>query len=182
MQCPKCGQSNLLLAKASEVGNVFDLGQKYGKDFNLQFMDEQNAKHYPIMGCYGIGISRLMGVIVEKFNDDKGIIWPQSVAPFLAHLVVLPSADNEEVVKSADKMYADLHAAGIPVLYDDREGVSAGQKFADSDLIGIPQRIVISAKTLAQSSVELKQRNSSEAILVPQSEIIQKIIDVQRII
>lgn len=176
--CPKCTASKLAMAKASEVGNVFDLGQKYGKDYDLPFIDENNERKYPIMGCYGIGISRLLGVIVEKFNDEKGIMWPEQVAPFQVHVIALPNAQSEEVDIAAGKLYEDLQAAGIAVLYDDRTGISAGEKFADSDLIGIPYRIVVSTKTLNQSSVEFKKRNETEAILVPMAEIISKISNV----
>lgn len=176
--CPKCAQSKLAMAKASEVGNVFDLGQKYGKDFNLQFMDEENNRQYPVMGCYGIGISRLLGVIVEKFNDDRGIIWPEAVAPFKVHLIALFGQDNADVEEQADKIYSDLQAAGVAVLYDDRADTSAGEKFADSDLIGIPYRIVISKKTLAEKSAELKERSEAESKLISLSETVSKFVDV----
>ncbi len=173
--CPKCSDSKLARAKASEVGNVFDLGQKYGKDFELQFMDENNERKFPVMGCYGIGITRLMGVIVEKFNDERGIIWPESVAPFKVHLLALANSDNPEIKEKADTLYSDLQAAGISVLYDDREGVSAGEKFAGSDLVGLPVRLVVSAKTLAESSVEMKSRAETDSSLVPLTEIISKL-------
>src|SRR5258708_3773959 len=130
-KCPSCGKGKLAKAKASEVGNVFDLGKKYGKDFDLTFVDRDGKKQHAIMGCYGIGISRLMGVIVEKFNDEKGILWPESVAPFKAHLLALAGADGT-------KVYESLQKAGIEVLYDDRDA-SAGEKFAEADLIGIPR-------------------------------------------
>ncbi len=158
--CPKCEKGKLNRAKASEVGNVFDLGQKYGKDFDLGFTDQNGEKKYPIMGCYGLGLTRLMGVIVEKFNDEKGIIWPKSVAPFLVHLLALKAAEKE-----TDKIYQDLLAAGVEVLYDDRE-VSAGVKFADSDLIGIPYRVVVSERTLEKAAVEVKKRSENEAQLI----------------
>jgi prolyl-tRNA synthetase len=165
--CPKCSDGKLIRATASEVGNVFDLGQKYGKDFDLTFVDEDNQKQYPIMGCYGIGISRLMGVIVEKFNDDKGIIWPEPVAPMKVHLIALKGAESQ-----ADQLYQDLQAAKIEVLYDDRAGKSAGEKFADSDLIGIPYRVVVSSKTLAEGSVEVKKRSEDKVELVKLGEAI----------
>ena len=175
--CPKCSNSKLLRAKASEVGNVFDLGQKYGKDFGLQFVDENNERQYPVMGCYGIGITRLIGVIVEKCNDEKGIIWPESVAPFQVHLISLAGKGGGEVTAASDQLYADLQAAGIEVLYDDRDA-QAGEKFADSDLIGIPYRIVVSPKTLAEQKVEVKKRSEAESKLIPQSEIIATIKNV----
>jgi prolyl-tRNA synthetase len=154
--CPRCGKGTLERAKASEVGNVFDLGQKYGKDFDLGFTNENGEKKYPIMGCYGIGISRAMGVIVEKFHDERGIIWPESVAPFQVHLLEFGSA-------SGAKVYEDLQESGVEVLYDDRK-VSAGEKLADADLIGIPYRFIVSEKT--GDKVEVKKRSESEARLM----------------
>ncbi len=164
--CPNCSKGKLLQARASEVGNVFDLGTKYGTDFNLGFTDQAGAKQFPVMGCYGIGISRLMGVIVEKFNDDKGIIWPASVAPFTAHLVTIVGKDDSNVIAAAENLYADLQGAGVEVLYDDRDK-SAGEKFADSDLIGIPYRIIVSSKTLADAEVEIKLRNQDISERIP---------------
>lgn len=160
--CPKCGKGSLHAARASEVGNVFDLGQKYGKDFDLTFTDEAGARQYPVMGCYGIGISRLMGVIAEKFNDEKGLLWPDVVAPFMVHLLDLKG-------ESGGKVYQDLLAAGIEVLYDERNA-SAGQKFADADLIGIPWRAVVSPKT--GDKIEVKRRDSDEAKLVSLQEFL----------
>lgn len=155
--CPICKKGKLAEAKASEVGNVFDLGQKYSKDFKFSYTDKDNTQQLPIMGCYGIGISRVMGVIVEKFHDENGLIWPNSVAPAQVHLISLGKSDKE-----ADKLYEELHSTGVEIVYDDRDE-SAGTKFADADLIGIPTRIVISPKTLEKSSVELKKRNSDNS-------------------
>lgn len=152
--CPSCKKGKLKRATASEVGNVFDLGQKFVRDFDLGFLDKDGKKQYPVMGCYGIGISRAMGVIVEKYHDGRGIIWPKSVAPFEVHLIGL---DGE----GAD-VYQELSKAGIDVLFDDREDVSAGEKFADSDLIGIPVRLVSSKKT-GGGKVEVKERESEKA-------------------
>ena len=164
--CPNCNKGKLLQARASEVGNVFDLGTKYGTDFNLGFTDQAGEKQFPVMGCYGIGISRLMGVIVEKFNDGKGIIWPVSVAPFTVHLVTIVGKDDSNVSSTADQLYKDLQTAGVEVLYDDRDK-SAGEKFADSDLIGIPYRIIVSSKTLADAEVEIKLRNQEDSERIP---------------
>jgi prolyl-tRNA synthetase len=155
--CRKCGKGTLAKAKASEVGNVFDLGQKYGKDFDLMFIDRDGKKQYPIMGCYGIGVSRAMGVIAEKCNDERGLIWPDSVAPFRVHLLALGGADGTAV-------YQHLQRAGIEVLYDDRDA-SAGEKFAEADLIGIPWRVVVSTK-LGDEKVEVKKRDQKEAEIV----------------
>lgn len=170
--CPRCGKSKLQKARASEVGNVFDLGQKYGKDFNLTFTDGDGKKQYPIMGCYGIGISRLMGVIVEKSNDAGGIIWPESVAPFAAHLLMIGKS-SEGLQKSADRVYHQLVASGVDVLFDDRRETSAGEKFFDADLIGIPYRAVISEKTAAEGKIEVKKRSEKEAKLMTIEEFIE---------
>jgi prolyl-tRNA synthetase len=164
-KCPKCGKGKLVKAKASEVGNVFDLGQKYGKDFDLTFVGRDGKKQHAVMGCYGIGISRLMGVIVEKFNDKEGIIWPENVAPFKTHLLALAGADGA-------KVYESLQKAGIEVLYDDRDA-SAGEKFAEADLIGIPWRLVVSPKL--GEKVELKRRGEAEARTLTVNEAINKL-------
>jgi len=160
--CPKCRKGRLLEARSSEVGNVFDLGQKYGRDFNLTFADKNGERRYPVMGCYGFGVSRLLGVIVEKYHDERGIIWPESVAPFKAHLLRL-GEPKSKAWKFADKIYKDLLALGIEVLYDDR-AVSAGEKFADADLMGIPYRLVVSEKT--GEKIEIKKRGESKIKLI----------------
>lgn len=166
--CPKCKKGKLSRAKASEVGNVFDLGQKYGQDFNLSFTDKDGTKKYPVMGCYGIGISRLIGVIVEKMHDDKGIIWPEAAAPFKVHLLSLASD------KAAEDIYKKLIQAGLEVLYDDRD-ISAGEKFADADLIGLPYRLVVSEKSLKAGGAELKKRNEDKSEIIKLTEIIKKL-------
>ncbi len=167
--CPSCGKDKLKPAMASEVGNVFDLGQKYTKAFDLTITNENGEKVYPIMGCYGIGISRTMGVLVEKFNDARGIMWPASVAPFAVHLVSL-NTNDEKVVARAEAVYAELQKAGIEVLYDDRAEVGAGQKLADADLIGCPIRAVVSTKTGEQ--VEVKRRSEQDARLMSLEELV----------
>lgn len=167
--CPVCGQDKLHEEKAIEVGNIFKLGTRFSEPFNLNYLDKEGQKQPVIMGCYGIGPSRIMGTVVEVHHDDKGIVWPASIAPFKVHLLSLKQ--NE----AADKIYADLVAAGIEVLYDDREDVSHGEKFADADLIGCPWRVLVSQKTLDKNSVEFKARASSESELVEISELISKL-------
>lgn len=170
--CPSCKKTELKKARASEAGNVFDLGQKYSKDFDLTFANKEGVKQYPIMGCYGIGISRVMGIIVEKHFDEKGIIWPESVAPFAVHLVGLDLQD-EQVKKRADELYEILRTThGISVLFDDRVEKRAGEKFADADLIGIPHRLVISRKT--GEKLEYKSRSSKDAELLTIEELVSK--------
>ena len=166
-KCKVCG-SFLKKAKASEVGNVFDLGQKYGKDFDLGFLDKNGEKKFPIMGCYGIGISRVMGVIVEKFNDEKGIIWPKNVAPFQVYLISI--GKDEET----DSLYETLRQKGIDVFYDDRKDKNPGEKFADCDLMGMPLRVVLSNK-LEEGKVEIKKRTESEVLIVSKEELFNQL-------
>jgi prolyl-tRNA synthetase len=162
--CKQCGVSGLQKARASEVGNVFDLGQKYGKDFGLSFLGRDGQQQFPIMGCYGIGISRAMGVIVEKFNDEKGIIWPEQVSPFRVYLISI-GKDSQ-----ADALYEQLQQKGITVFYDDRTDKTPGEKFADCDLIGIPLRVVLSGK-IEEGKVEVKKRAESDVSIIPTSEL-----------
>ncbi|MDO8470792.1 MAG: aminoacyl--tRNA ligase-related protein [bacterium] len=159
--CPECGSKDLEKKKAVEVGNIFKLKTKYSEPFNLTYKDEAGENHLVQMGCYGIGLNRLMGTIVEVFHDDKGMIWPESVAPFKLHLLSLEGTSEE-----ADKLYEELSQKGIEALYDDRENQSAGEKLADADLIGIPWRVVVSKKTLEQQSAEIKRRGEKETKLV----------------
>lgn len=161
--CPKC-DGKMMITKGVEVGNIFNLGTKYTDAFGFDFTDEKGKKQRVLMGCYGIGTSRLVGAIVESFHDDKGILWPKSVAPFHVGIISLGSkkADVSERVSAAAKsLHDELEAKGVETLWDDRDA-SAGEKFADADLIGIPLRLVISEKTLAEDAVEWKERGSSE--------------------
>lgn len=165
-ECTNCGKTTWRETKACEVGNIFKLQDKYSKAFNLQYTAQDGSKKTVLMGCYGLGTTRAMGVIVEKFHDDKGIIWPLSVAPFKVHLLSLKGAETE-----ADKIYQTLLDEGVEVLYDDREA-SAGVKFADADLIGIPYRVLVSPKTLDKQSVEVKKRDEAEAKLVQLEDLV----------
>ncbi len=161
--CPKCDNAKLLAARASEVGNVFDLGQKYVKDFDVTYADREGKKAYPIMGCYGWGTTRIMGVLVEKLNDARGIIWPASIAPFQVQLISLG-----ESVDKAKALYEQLTAEGVSVLWDDRE-VSAGVKFADADLIGNPVRLVLSPKTGEQVEWKNRTETTTELLSIPEA-------------
>jgi prolyl-tRNA synthetase len=153
-------KSDLEEVKAAETGNIFNFGATKSQQLGLLYKDETGNSKPVILGSYGIGITRLMGVIVEKFHDEKGIIWPESVAPFDLHLINIAKDGTE-----ADKIYDALQKAGNSVLYDQRD-TTPGTKFADSDLIGLPKRILVSDKTLKEESVELKSRNSTETELV----------------
>lgn len=172
--CPKCS-GKIVETKAIEVGNIFKLSTRFADDFGFTVAGEDDKALQVWMGCYGIGMSRLMGSVVEVSHDERGIIWPKSVAPFTVHLVSLGSKDPtamERTTQAASDLYDELTKAGIDVLWDDRVGVSAGEKFADADLIGVPLRVIVSEKSLAQSSVEWKERSGSESKLVPLTDII----------
>ncbi|MDP3882913.1 MAG: proline--tRNA ligase [Candidatus Staskawiczbacteria bacterium] len=159
------GAGKLVEKKGIEVGNIFQLGYHYSKRMKgAIFIDEKGQEKPFYMGCYGIGVGRTMATIVEKYNDEKGIVWPKEVAPFLVHLIQL--GGDKKVKATAEKIYQDLQKSGIQVLYDDREDKSAGEKFAEADLLGIPYRVVVSEKTLKTNSVEIKERGKKEAKLV----------------
>ncbi len=163
-KCPKCGNAEFEDKKAVEVGNIFKMGTRFSVPFNLKFTDKDAHDKPVLMGCYGIGLGRLMGAIVEVSHDEKGIIWPKSVAPFLVHMLQL---ENSSVAKkAAKKIYADCQKEGIEILYDDRENKTAGEKFAESDLLGIPYRVVVSEKTLKTGSMEIKERGKEKTTLV----------------
>jgi len=159
--CPECGEGNLVEEKAVEVGNIFKLKTKYSEPFGLTFRDEDGSEKPMLMGCYGIGLNRLMGTIVEVHHDDDGIVWPESVAPFRVHLMHIGKGDD--VRTFADGVYGTLTEKGVEVLYDDRVDASAGEKFADADLLGFPWRVVVSEKTMAKDGIEIKRRSEKDA-------------------
>lgn len=164
-------KERLVEHKAIEVGNIFDLKTKYSKPFDLSYTDEKGEKHIVLMGCYGIGLSRLMGTVVEVLSDDKGIIWPESIAPFAIHLLVL--GEDEAVFKEANKIYESLGKANIEVLFDDRQSVSPGEKFADSDLLGIPMRAVVSPRSIKEGGIEIKKRNEEKGKIISKEELLK---------
>ena len=155
--------------KAAEVGNIFPLYTKFTKDFGYTFIGEDNQAKEIYMGCYGIGSSRIMGVIAEKYNDANGLIWPEQIAPFTVHLIGL-NLDDEHVQAKIQQLYEQLETAGIDVLFDDRNA-RPGEKFADADLIGIPYRVVISKKTGDQ--VEVKKRNETTTEMMSVSDLMK---------
>lgn len=165
-------RANLEEVKAAEVGNIFTLKDKYSKPLGLTFMDEDGNEQYVLMGCYGIGPSRLMGVITELLGDNKGLVWPDEIAPARVYLVRLGEDDN--VVAAADSLYENLQSAGVEVLYDDRNA-RAGEKFADADLMGIPHRVVVSAKTLEQGKLEYKARTAEQSTMISEDELLKKL-------
>ena len=159
-KCPECKNSVFKERRAVEVGNIFKLGNKYSLPFDLLFKDAQGKEKPVLMGCYGIGIPRLMAAAVEINHDSKGIVWPKKIAPFLFHLIQIENSRG--VVKTTEKIYKKLGN----VLYDDRKKTSAGQKFAEADLIGLPYRIVVSERTLKKSSIEIKERKKDRGSLL----------------
>ncbi|MEK7635966.1 MAG: aminoacyl--tRNA ligase-related protein [Patescibacteria group bacterium] len=168
--CPVCDNKNLKEEKAIEVGNIFKLKTKYSTPFNLKYKDEKGVEKDVIMGCYGMGLNRLIGAIIEIHHDEKGIIWPEATTPFKAHLLQL-TTNNKQLTTFANKVYDGLQKAGIEVLYDDRKKATIGEKFNDADLIGIPYRLVISEKT--GSKIEIKKRNEKKAKLAGEKELLK---------
>jgi len=167
-KCPVCG-SRLEKSRSIEVGNIFPLGRRFSKAIGAYFLDKKGERKLAIMGSYGIGTSRLMGTVVEVSHDADGIIWPKEISPFSAHLLYLKSgkaAINSKIKKVAEKTYHSLEKDGLEVLYDDRENKSAGEKFAEADLIGIPLRIVLSERTLPRNSAEIKKRGQKKSRMV----------------
>ncbi|MFH1170575.1 MAG: aminoacyl--tRNA ligase-related protein [Candidatus Vogelbacteria bacterium] len=164
--CPECGSAKRSVQTGIEVGNTFQLGDKFSVPFELNYRDETGKMKPVIMGCYGLGISRLMGAIVEVTADNQGLIWPIAVAPFRAHLLSLGSNKDTAVITQATNVYNRLTEAGIEVLWDDR-AVTTGIKFTEADLLGLPYRLVVSSRTVEKNLVEVKRRTADEIKLIP---------------
>lgn len=167
-RCPKCGERPEI-KKCIEVAHVFKLGTKYSKSMNILCQDKKGEKHLVQMGSYGIGLERMIATIVEVYHDEKGIIWPRTVAPFDIHLLALSSGNKtaeDRIKRVSEKLYQNLQKQRIEILYDDRKDKSAGEKFAEADLIGIPIRMVVSERTLEKNSVEVKKRSERKTRLV----------------
>ena len=163
-------KDELVEKKAIEGGNIFHIGTRFSEALHLTYKDEKSAERPVVMGCYGIGPSRIMGTIVEVLSDSKGIVWPREVAPFHAHLVSI-SGGNGDVTAEADRLYELLQENGIEVLYDDRDA-RAGEKFSDAELIGIPKRVVISEKTMSAGGVEVVSRVDGSTTFVSENDIV----------
>lgn len=168
--CSSCG-STLYTKKGNELGHIFKLGYKYTKSMKMTYLDENGKQQYPSMGCYGIGLDRLMASIVEEHHDENGILWPMSITPF--QVVIIPVKYEGEMKNEADSIYEDLKTQGIEVLLDDRKE-RTGVKFKDMDLIGIPIRLVIGEKNLPK--IEFKLRNSQNSLLIEKSEVCDLVI------
>jgi prolyl-tRNA synthetase len=169
-------KEDLVEEKAIEVGNIFPLGTRFSDALDLTYVDEAGNKKPVIMGCYGIGPGRLMGAIAEALSDEKGLVWPEEIAPYAAHLVCI-SGGNPDVEKEADTYYEMLKDNGIEVLYDDRD-LRAGEKFADAELIGIPTRLVVSEKTVSAGGIEKSSRANGKkgsAVMVRESDVIEQL-------
>jgi len=165
------GQGTLLIKRGIEVGHIFQLGTKYSESMNATVLDE-NGKSVPlIMGCYGIGVTRIVASAIEQNHDDSGIIWPNAIAPFEVALVPMNAHKSELVRETSEQLYQDLKAAGIDVLLDDRDE-RPGSKFADLELMGIPHRIVIGERSLKNSELEYKGRRDEKASMIPATEIL----------
>ena len=171
--CPECGQP-LRAARGVEVGNIFKLGTRYSDSLGCTFLDKDGKSKPVIMGSYGIGLGRLLACVAEEHHDEHGLIWPVTVAPYQVHLLLLRGKGTPQAEQIADKLYTDLQAAGIEVLYDDRDE-SPGVKFNDADLIGLPIRLTVSERALSQGGVEMKLRSQTEKVIVPQAELIGRI-------
>ncbi|WP_034449084.1 proline--tRNA ligase [Butyrivibrio sp. AE2032] len=168
--CPKCGKGKLGMARGVEVGHIFKLGTKYSDALGCIYLDNNGKEHSMVMGCYGIGVSRVLAAIIEQYHDDDGIIWPSIVAPYKV-IVVPTKANDEEIMGVAEKIYADLTAAGCEVLIDDRNE-RPGVKFKDADLLGIPLRITVGRRA-GEGIVEVKRRDSSETAEITVDEAVK---------
>jgi prolyl-tRNA synthetase len=166
--CPRCA-GTLLSARGIEVGHIFELGTKYSEKMNCRFLDAQGKSQPAVMGCYGIGITRMAAAWIEQNHDDDGIIWAPQIAPFEAHLIGL-NLEDPAVSAHAEKIYGQLQDAGIEVLFDDRLA-RAGEKFSDADLIGIPARLTVSKRALEQGKIEFKWRRAPKAELLSLEEV-----------
>ena len=171
--CPTCG-SPVYTSRGVEVGNIFKLGTKYSIAMGATYLDENGESKPIVMGSYGIGSERLMAVIIELHHDDNGIQWPITVAPYQVMLVSLATEKTPEIAAAAEQIYADLQAAGIEVLYDDRDE-RAGVKFNDADLLGIPIRLTVGGKGLKNGIVEMKLRRNGETGDLPLATIVQEV-------
>ena len=170
--CPRC-ETPLVIRRGIEVGHIFKLGTRYSEALEAYFPDQQDEQRPIIMGCYGIGVGRLLGAAIEQHHDERGIVFPAPIAPYQVCLTAL-NVENADVAAAADSLYDDLRRAGVETLYDDRTE-SAGVKFNDADLLGLPLRLVVSARNLRQGVVEVKRRSEDDAESVPAGEVVDTV-------
>ncbi len=171
--CPHCGGA-LESCRGIEVGHIFKLGTFFSEALDALYLDSEGQQHPITMGCYGIGVGRLLAAAIEQNHDQRGIVFPPPVAPYQAHLVALNMSDSD-VVEAADRLYKELWASGIETLYDDREDQAAGVKFNDADLLGLPLRLVVSPRNLKNGQVEVKGRTDAEAEMVPLGRVVEAV-------
>lgn len=175
--CPSCGKHTIKVSRGIEVGNIFQLGTKYTKSMGMTYLDENGKTNTPIMGCYGIGVGRLAASVCEAHHDEYGPIWPMSIAPWQVHIcAVRPDSDN--VRETADKIYDELQAKGVEVMYDDRS-VSAGVMFSDADLLGIPLRIIVSPRNLKEGVCEIVSRDKSISEKVELANAVERVVELR---
>jgi prolyl-tRNA synthetase len=174
--CPRCKTGTLQIKRGVEVGNIFAYGTYYSDKMNATFLSDDGTRKPFVGGSYGIGVGRSVQTIIETHNDERGIVWPPQVAPYHAHVVALP-VNDEDVRTKAEGLVSDLEKRGVEVLYDDRDE-SAGVKFADADLIGIPLRVTVSKRNLKENAVELKRRTAAESEMVPLASAAQRIAEI----
>lgn len=176
--CPVCGKPTLRISNGIEVGNIFQLGDKYTRSMDMQYLDENGALQYPVMGCYGIGVGRLAASVCEESHDDYGPIWPITITPWEAQVCVL-RADQEEPKRVGEELYAALQKAGVDTIMDDRT-ISAGVMFSEADLIGAPIRLTVSPRNLAAGMVELTTRDKRVKRQVPVSETLAAVLELKK--
>ena len=175
--CPSCGKHTIKVSRGIEVGNIFQLGTKYTKSMGMTYLDENGKTNTPIMGCYGIGVGRLAASVCEAHHDEYGPIWPMTIAPWQVHIcAVRPDSDN--VRETADRIYDELQAKGVEVIYDDRS-VSAGVMFSDADLLGIPLRIIVSPRNLKEGVCEIVSRDKSISEKVELANAIERVVELR---
>jgi prolyl-tRNA synthetase len=171
--CPNCDGA-LRTVRGVEVGNIFKLGTRYSDSMGCYYLDKDGKEKPVIMGSYGIGSGRLLACVAEEHHDENGLIWPITVAPYHVYIAALAGRGADDVKVTADRLYQDLLAEEIEVLYDDREE-SPGVKFNDADLIGLPIRLTVSKRSLQQGGIEFKRRDSQTKGIIPQDQIIAKV-------
>lgn len=177
--CPCCKKPALTIQRGIEVGNIFQLGTKYSKPMHMQFAAQDGTMHYPVMGCYGIGIGRLAASVCEARHDEYGPVFPMTIAPWEVHICCI-RPDDEETKKAADRLYEELAKQKVEVLYDDREGVRGGQMFADADLIGVPIRVIVSPRTVKEDKIEVTTRDKAVQEMVEISESLAYIMKLRK--
>lgn len=173
--CPSCGKESITISRGIEIGNIFQLGDKYTKSMGMTYLDKNGKMQTPIMGCYGIGVGRLVASICEENHDEYGPIWPITIAPWQVHLCAIKVQD-ENVLACADKLYKELLDKGVEVIYDDRK-ISPGVKFSDADLLGVPLRVNVSPRSLEAGVCEILTRDKTINMTIPVSEVVRNVLD-----